>query len=139
MKILLVAIGLIGILLLASSCVSSAYILTNQYINPNSKLTEQITIPVSQYVYDNTKVGDNFQVTVHTMFLGVKVSITDIPNPSIAIADTTPIFMMALSIAYIAFAIYKVFISQNKWKWYTLITPVIIIGFTIYLSFTYGQ
>lgn len=95
---MLLTLTLFAIMFL-SSCTYSQYILRLQYINPNNQETEVIDVPVSQYSYDNTDVGDFYSVDVKTSILGSKVPVTtETSTTGLQMTDILPLIIAAISI-----------------------------------------
>lgn len=89
-KILILSI-LITLTITGCRGISSQYILTCEYSNPNTNNPESIEVPVSQYEYERTKVGTDYTVTIHTAILGIRTPITRQTTQSqIALLDTMP-------------------------------------------------
>ena len=111
---ILAAIVLLTLILLSVGCagVSSQYLLYTEYVSPNTGRVEVVEVPVSQYVYEQTNVGDTSTVTIHTTILGLKVPITRETSTSmIAILDTIPsVFgplLIAIPLGYLVFSLLK--------------------------------
>jgi hypothetical protein len=102
-----------------------------QFINPQNGETQQIQIPVSQNTYDNTKVGDGYSLTVHTVILGIQVPITNQPNAKIPMLDILPLVLPVMGIVSLLFATFR-----SDFKAQDCILPCIVIGIGILLMTT---
>ncbi len=115
-----------------SSCVSSSYVLTGQYYNPNTKQEAQIDIPVTQYKYDNIKVGGTYDLKVRTTVLGITVPSSN--NPKLLMMDSFPLILTAFGIGFLILVTIQGI--KNKKDIYTVIFPIIIIVIGIFLLST---
>jgi hypothetical protein len=113
--------------------ISSQYLLTGEYINPKTNIIEHIEIPVSQYEYDKTNVGDTYEVRMHTILFGFKIPLNDSnPPASIAMIDMLPIVALCLVIGFTIYMIYK----QDFISWGNIITFILSLGFIAFLVLT---
>jgi len=132
----LILLPLLLIILLATSCVStySQYLLTVEYNNPNSEAIERINIPVSQYSYENRDVGENYEVTIKTVILGIRVPVTDQGSSSnLALLDTmSTVFPLMLLLGAILYPI----LNKRKGFLDFAIPIIIAIGASVFLIST---
>lgn len=128
MSKVLLLVGICVLLLLGGCGVSSQYILTSEYTNPNTGGTERIDIPVSQYTYEQTDVGDNYGVTIKTLVLGVRIPITDRTSSSrIALIETIPSVMIMVILVPLGWVAYQTYKKRTKW-WSLIVMAVGALG-----------
>jgi len=127
MKRLLLLAGICVLLLFSGCGVSSQYILTSEYINPNTNQVERIDIPVSQYVYDQTDVGVKYDVAVKTLIMGIRVPVTEQGNSRVALAETIPIMILVVPLGMFCWAIYQAIENRPKW-WRQFMVSVGMLG-----------
>ena len=87
--------------------VSSAYILTMEYTNPKTSNVETIDIPVSQYGYEQAKVGDDYNVPIHTVVLGVRIPMTRSTSSAAGYVSYIVSLMIILALLVTIFLVWK--------------------------------
>lgn len=133
MKRLIIALAILILMLSLSSCVSNHYLVEVQYINANTGKLETIDVPMSQYHYDNTNVGDSLEVTIKTIILGIRVPITDrTSSGGLALAEVAPIMIPLLALFFTVLPA----LNDNKQKgWLLKVIIPLTITFGIAIFF----
>lgn len=137
MKYYLVLVA-VGILMLVGGCMgtTSQYLLTSEYTNANTGQVERIDIPVSQYVYEQTGVGDNFQTTVHTAIFGMRVPITDHTKSAyLELLDTVPLVGFCIFASPLIAVIYQA-LKKGKFPGIVLFFAILMLAIGIFIIST---
>ena len=123
-------------LFLFAGCASySQYVLTSEYVNPQTGQVEQIGIPVSQYQYEQTSVGEDYTVKIRTAILGVRVPITNqTMMSSIALLDTLPIALLFFACGFLLYSIYG--FAQKRSGFFGIVFSVAILGAVLLVNST---
>jgi hypothetical protein len=109
-------------------CVSSQYLVRMEYTNPNSNTIEYADIPVSQYEYEQIKVGDSYSVTIKPTVMGIKRVINSHTSQSgMAMAEILPSILLAIGLLAFIWNMFKEHENIKGWLC-SLIMPIIMIG-----------
>lgn len=136
----IVVLYFILILFLSGCTTTSQYLLTAQYDNPDSGREEIITIPVSQYIYDTTNVGDSLDISIRTVVFGIRIPITRQTNLTmLSLLDAITPMCIAIPGIMLAYSIWC-FIKKDKYRWGTIIGSLVTTSFYLYaISLQYPE
>ena len=127
-RILVGLVIILGGLFFTGCSISSEYILTMEYTNPNTNTIERTDIPVSQYEYNKTNVGDPYEVKIKTAVMGVRIPLTkSLSSTRISLIDMMPIVLILVALFFVGKSIYGRLKGTEGWI-SSFIFPLIVMG-----------